>query len=368
MNEQPICSAPAPAHLEELIRDANAFTRIDEQFDEQIVRDANTFTHMDNDKQVYITKATFKRITFDYSAPKDHHFSDTLIWKHNCGYYISQEEAWIFGQWETNELLVFKSLCKNSQDEIKKFRKIEKPKDSWLYIQPEQSPRYHKNKECASMQSTLSRIFIPEQIRDRAKNAEEDCQGAGRKIIDEYRKYWRELEKEFESKYGDDWRTNEDRAQSFAYRINMHYKLNPPLKDFDIEERDNSGTTIIDNRSAQEISDNILYIINELLKWANENPKRAEMFVHYASRSFLGNYSDDIYGLWTGDNQDDVKKLMRYIHQKKLLLMNEIKELYIRSWIPELKFEESFLKQLGLEPCWNCIGPATTGEEVYFNL
>ena len=218
------------------------------------------------------------------------------------------------------------------------------------------------------MQSTLSRIFIPEQIRDRAKNAEEDCQGAGRKIIDEYRKYWRELEKEFESKYGDDWRTNEDRAQSFAYRINMHYKLNPPLKDFDIEERDNSGTTIIDNRSAQEISDNILYIINELLKWANENPKRAEMFVHYASRSFLGNYSDDIYGLWTGDNQDDVKKLMRYIHQKKLLLMNEIKELYIRSWIPELKFEESFLKQLGLEPCWNCIGPATTGEEVYFNL
>lgn len=308
-------------------------------------------------QEAYLTKASFKRIVSEREVGKDYRFMDTLVWNHNCGYVITEDQSWIFAKFEIRDLLMYKAFCVDIKEGVKNFYKKIEAHDSWRFIQKEQTPCYHSDADCMSMKSSYQGIIIPEQIRERAqKIAKDKSREAGQLVIDKYRQYWEELEREYKEKYGEDWRATRKYTEYFANRITMRYELDPPIRNIDVEERGNSGVNdeFVDNRSAQEISDSILERIEDLRKWASEDATRLLFFNRYAKLSWLGGSSRLIDNLWVGDNEDDVKKVLIEIHREKEEIIREMKELYMRLYIPDLRFDASFLESIGFRPCWNC--------------
>lgn len=309
---------------------------------------------------VFITKASFKRIVKEREVSNDYQFTDTIVWNHKCGYVITEEQSWIFTRWEIRDLLMYKAFCVDIKEGVKSFYKKVEVRDSWRYTQAEQAPCYHADKNCAAMHSPYRAIYIPIQIRIRAEEkAKKEGHDAGQLIIDKYREFWRGLENEFKEKYGDDWRTTREHTEQFANRVNMRYELDPPIRSFDVEEKGNSGINdeLFDNRSAQEISDSILGKIESLRRWASEDNRKCMYFNRYAKLSWLGNSTRPISNLWTGDSESEVKKVLKDIHLMKKEIMDELRELYMRLYIPDLKFDASLLKSIGFRPCYKCHDP-----------
>jgi hypothetical protein len=307
-------------------------------------------------QDVYITNASFKRIVANREVAKNYRFSDILVWRHNCGYCITEDESYIFAKWEVRDLLMYKVFCVDIKKGVNDFYNRLEVHDSWRFTQPEKTPCYHSDMNCSALHSSYKVVFIPEQIRNRALEKEkEKDRDAGQLIIDKYRQFWTELENEFEEK-SNVWRSEHKYVEQFVTRINMRYKLDPPIKAIDVEERDNSGINDkeIDNRSAQEISDNILRLIEDLRQWASEEESRCRFFNRYAKYSWLGSTDGPIKNLWFGDDEGDVKITLIEVHRRKREIVEEIKKMYMRLYIPELRFDSSFLDSIGFRPCYTC--------------
>lgn len=306
--------------------------------------------------EVYITKAIFKQIIKEGEVGNDYHFKDTLVWNHDCGYFITEKQSWIFisGTQEIHDLLKYKVICVDINKGIKTFYKKIEARDSWMFIQNEQTPCYHCNKDCESLKSSYLAIEIPYQIRENAEIAKKNGHEAGQIFVDRYRQYWKKLEKEFLKKYGEDWRTSKKHTDYFTNNINMHFKFDPPIRDIAVSERDNSGIIDnIDNRSAQEISDSILEKIKDLRKWATENPTRSLYFNKYAEMSQLEDFQNIIKNMWASDTNEN-EKIWGEIEIMKEEIIREMKELYMRLFIPNLKFDAPLLDSIGFRPCHKC--------------
>ena len=308
-------------------------------------------------REVYITNANFKKIVTSREVAKDYKFSDIIVWNHICGYCITEDESYIFAKWEARDLLMYKVFCVDLKKGATDFLKKIEVHDSWRRTQSEKAPCYHFDKNCLALHSPYNEVFIPDQIRDRALAKEkEEGREAGQLIINKYREFWVKLETEFETK-SNEWRSEHNYVEQFVNRINMRYQLDPPIRTFEVEEHNNSGVNEkeIDNRSVQEISNNFLRLIEELRLWASEEENRCNFFNRYAKYSWLANNNKPIQNLWNGDDELCVKETLKEVHRRKKEIADEIKKMYMRLYIPELRFDASLLDSLGFKACNKCI-------------
>ena len=283
----------------------------------------------------YITNANFRRITREFDVPrdKDFTFDDIIIWESPNGKVINKNHSYIFGWYEVNKLLLFKEFCKNTNLAVKHFyRKIEKPLDSYRYIDAEKSPAYHCDINCEALHSSFHRIEIPEKIREQGKE----------KVI-EFRSWWKSFENLRESK-----------PDAFAIKLNAKFDIN--LKDYEVEDRCNSGVhDMDDNRSVEEINNNIRHLFNELYSWAKKDKDRWHIFLRFKQMSFLGNSDDTIFTDMMNYTEDQIKDVLKKVHSKKEEITEELKRLYQRRYIPDLNFQTSLLESLGFVPCHICM-------------
>ena len=284
----------------------------------------------------YITNANFRRITRELDVPngKDFTFDDIVIWQSPKGTVLDKDQPYIFGWWEVNKLLAFKEFCKHF------YRKIEKPQDSFRYIDAERSPAYHCDINCEAMHSSLRRIEIPESIRKQGKE----------KVI-EFRTWWKENESLRESK-----------PDAFVAELNLIFHTD--LRNYEVEDRGNSGVyELDDNRSIEEIDNNIRDLFNGVFAWAKEDRKRWKIFLKFKHLSFLGN-SDNSINIDLGDySEGEVKEVLKHVHPIKEEIMEDLKKLYQRRYIPDLDFQTSLLESLGFVPCFTCVG-TVSGEMI----
>lgn len=281
----------------------------------------------------YITNANFRRITRELKAPRDKNFKfdDIIIWESPNGKVIDKNNPSIFGWWEVNDLLAFKEFCKDAKMAVNHFyRKIEKPQDSYRYIDAERCPAYHCDINCEAMHSSFHRIEIPEIIREQ-----------GQEKVMEFRTWWKNHEA-----------LREEKPDAFVAQLNLVFHTD--LRDYEVEDRSNSGVhEMDDNRSVEEINDNIRRLFYELLTWAKEDKDRLIIFLKYKRISFLWNR--DIYTELGKYSEYEIKEVLAVVHSRKEEIIEELKKLYQRRYIPELSFQTTLLENLGFVPCYTCM-------------
>lgn len=284
----------------------------------------------------YITNANFRRITREFDVPdgKNFTFDDIVIWRSPKGAVVDKDHPFIFGWWEVNRLLAFKEFCKDADLAVKHFyKKIEKPQDSFKYIEPERSPAYHCNINCEAMHSSLQRIEIPETIREQ-----------GKEKVKEFRNWWKDHESLRESDPG-----------AFVARLNIVFHTE--LSNYEVEDRSNSGVhELDDNRSIEEIDSNIRDLFNGLYAWAKKDRDRWKIFIKFKQLSFLGNSDNSINADLGIYSEEEVKEVLKHVHPIKEEITEELKKLYQRRYIPDLDFQASLLESLGFVPCFTCMG------------
>ena len=276
-----------------------------------------------NFSEMYITKANFKRIIREIDVPQDYKFEDLILWKAPDGKEYkgdwksnkSNVFTAIFSQWEKNHLLAFKAFCKGDTSLLKYiYNRIEKPTDSLRYIRAEKSPVYHSDINCPAMKSDYERIAIPEQIIKQGRDA----------VLD-FRRYWNEQSD-----------LREKDMSAFVARVNLIFSPNPPILDRDFESTTipNSGTqNIKDNRSVMEIN----------------------VCLEFGYLSGMGNSDKTIdRKLPNGLTEEELKRILVVIETYKKQISNQLQELYMRQYIPDLNLDDSLLKSLGFEPCYIC--------------
>lgn len=282
----------------------------------------------------YITNYNFNRITkgFDVPADKNFKFDDIVIWMSPTGKIIDQNNpTQLFARWDVNDLLIFKSFCKNTKLAASTFyRKLSKPQDSYRYVQSEKSPSYHKDANCERLNAEFERITIPEEIREQ-----------GIEKVKEFRNWWKENET-----------LRRENPIAFVAKLNIVFKTN--INELKIEIKENSGVKQINNYSIEEINDVIYKKFKELFSWAKENKKREDIFIRFAYISYMGNSCKPIIHNHTSYTETEIKEVLKYIHPRKLEIIQELKNLYLRTYNPKLEFEQSLLDELGFEPCAKC--------------
>lgn len=304
--------------------------------------------------QVYITEATFKQLTTMVELPKGFQFKDTLIWELSNGGEIGLDNPVIFSDVEIRDLLTFKAICQDSSlFNITVFKTIQVP-DSFRYIDAEQSPCYHIDKDCMALHSDYeyTPIKIPESFINRFPEGEK------KRMVGEYRKYFKLLKKEFERKYDKDWMDDKMHKSQFAARISMKFNvLEAEVFDRDEIGAKNSGVHNLMN-------DEIVYIKEDITEgfkslWEDEDRRKLWFEKKWLFRqSWLGDKKEDIFGDIEPYSQEDVKRILRGIHSiKRNSIINQLKHLYHIQYCPELKFDEKTLQKLGLRPCYTCCGP-----------
>lgn len=283
----------------------------------------------------YITNYNFRRITKGFEIPKnkDYKFDDTVIWISPDGIVYDQDNpSRLFARWDVNDLLLFKAFCKDTALAAGNFyRKLPKPQDSYQYIQPEKAPSYHNDPNCLALHSEFESIAIPEEIREQGKE----------KVI-AFRKWWNEHE---------DLRLENPKA--FVARINLAFHIN--IREFEVETKSNSGIREIDNITIAQINEAINKKFKDLFSWAKEEKKREIIFNTFAYLSYLGDKKDkQISNNPTQYSDDEIKEVLRYVHPRKMGIIQDLQNLYLKTYNPDLSFKSTLLEQLGFEPCYQC--------------
>ena len=285
----------------------------------------------------YITNYNFNRITTGFEVPKDKNFKfeDIVIWVAPSGVTIDKDNpTCLFAKWDVEELLIFKAFCKDAKLAKGTFyHKIPKPVDSYRYVQPEKSPAYHENPECERLHAEFERITIPEEIRKQGKE----------KVI-EFRQWWKEHE-----------HLRLTKPDAFVFRLNLNFHTN--VKTFEVETKNNSGIKCFENVTVREIDNEIYKKFFELYTWAKEDEKRLEIFNEYAYLSYLCRDPNNPKPLKFKDvsfSESDIIDVLKYVHPKKKEIIQSLKNLYVKTYNPNLEFDQTLLDELGFEPCGSC--------------
>lgn len=283
----------------------------------------------------YITNYNFHRITNGYKTPDDKgfRFDDTIIWISPDGKVIDKDNPTkLFARWDVEDLLLFKAFCKDTELAVGRFyRVLPKPQDSYMYVQPEKAPSYHDDPDCPGLHAEFERVLIPKEIREQ-----------GIEKVIEFRQWWRDHEYLRTSK-----------PDLFVFELNL--KFNLQIRSFEIEEKGNSGVKEIENCSLEKINESIDGKFKELFSWAKDEKKRLDIFIRFAYLSYLGAAKDrHIAYNPTKYTEEEIKEVLRQVHPKKLEIIKDLQNLYVKTYNPNLQFDNTLLEQLGFEACGYC--------------
>ena len=132
-------------------------------------------------------------------------------------------------------------------------------------------------------------------------------------------------------------------------------KFKTHIRSFDVETKGNSGVSEIENISIKRINDEIDYKMKRLVSWAEENEKRRDIFTQFAYLSYLGNSPEKhIMNNPTCFTEKEIKDVLRYVHPKKMEIIRDLRNLYIKTFNPDLSFDCNLLTKLGFTSCGMC--------------
>lgn len=296
---------------------------------------------------MYITKANFKQMMYELEIPHNFKFEDIVLWTFPNGKKIMGDcksasihvFSSMFSQKERNQLLLFKALCKGETYVMKHlYKKIEKPIDSMKYVQAEKQPVYHSDPHCSAMMSDYERVSIPEQVITQGKD----------RIIS-FRKFWiRNTE------------LREKDMSAFLEKLNKEIAPQTPIRISDIDRITipNSGCERIkENRSVSEINEDIYRIWTELANWLKEDKKRLNICVNCGYLSWKGKRPEPVESKILDRfrcSEAELKEQLAHIDSYKQQIREQLQELYMRTYISDLNFEDKLLDSLGFIPCHVC--------------
>ena len=171
---------------------------------------------------VFITVANSKRIL------------RKLDWKElNLEGEVYDRPIYFFNKKEEQSLLAYKEFLVNPERFVKDvYQKVE-IKDSYRYVYEGETPCYHKTEDCKRLNAEFCNFRIPEEIRNR-----------GIEMVQRFRIWFKNNRYLFEGK-----------EDVFEMRINAAFHMR--LKIEEIAPLKNSGTTIINNWTQEELKSKI---------------------------------------------------------------------------------------------------------------
>lgn len=237
---------------------------------------------------------------------------------------------YFFSKYEKNSLFAIQELLKDPE---KYFTEIYKPYesvDTYSYVYEGQQPAYHKFSSCPRLQSDYQNFEIPSDIKER-----------GPKVVQEFRD-WFEGVKHLLG----------DKPDIFAARLKARWGIVTNPKAIN---RDNSGTTAIENLTIKELESEINSLIREAGRFYHENDKNKEILKRFSKLAGYLASKKDIYNNDTNYSDEEVKELLRfYDNEYKRPLKKNLIEYYRLKLNPEIEMEGYFLERLGFNPCGHC--------------
>ncbi|MEX0597111.1 MAG: hypothetical protein WD512_11480, partial [Candidatus Paceibacterota bacterium] len=228
-----------------------------------------------------------------------------------------------------NALLAIQELLKDPE---KYFTDIYVPyesKDTYSYIYEGQQPAYHKYPSCPRLHSDYQNFEIPETIQEKGPNA-----------VNEFREWFEEVKHLME------------KPDIFVTQLHARWGIvtNPSAIN-----KSNSGFTITENSTVEELEDKIDSLIKEAGRFYYKSDNNTEILKRFSKFTFLAYKQDDIYNNDTGFTDEEVKELLKFYDEefkrplKKLLI-----EYYRLKLNPDIQMEGYLLKKLGFNPCGYC--------------
>lgn len=241
---------------------------------------------------------------------------------------VYPKKLYMFTSKELKYLLRYKTLMENPDGYFASFKALTKKKDSYTFVNEKSKPSYHKDINCECLKASFTNYIIPESI-----------QAEGAKKCREFRKWFRENEELLE----------ED-ASKFSELLKEKYGLSELQK----VEKDNTGIVQFIDLSVEELEkeiDELLASTGKFIHRKNVLPI-LKTYGNYYHKVKEGYTIPEI--TTTHTNKEIVDVLLEYKNQYKKPLENLLKTYFRAKYNPDLKYNESILKQLGFSPCRHC--------------
>lgn len=284
-------------------------------------------------ENVFITKSTFNIIVGELDIDK---ISEKLL---GVSVFDKTKIDYLYSN-QFKTILAYKYLSENpSQLFIYKKDKAKKAPKNYFLLETS-TPKFHLFPDCDSITHRWENMIIPIAIREK-----------GEKVIDEFREYLFNEFGRFSPK-----RYNE-LIDLIVTKINSKFQVNLSSDEISILDKENSGSTKAKNFSLKDLESNIIKFAEEYGLLCEKYP---DIFPKFTLKAFLSKNPDEIKFIPTEyfktNRKDEFVIILRDFYDKVQMPTFELlKQYYMVYFNPELKFEGSLLKQLGLKTCLKCI-------------
>ena len=237
---------------------------------------------------------------------------------------------YFFNHYEENSLLSIQELLDSPENYFTEIYKPVKIKDNDKFVYVGSNPSYHKNYNCHRLVADYKNYEIPTDIRDK-----------GPKEVEAFRKWFKTVQYLLEKD-----------PEIFIARLRARWGILTNVKSIKLE---NSGSTIFENESIEELKLDIAKLIKGAGRFYYASSKNKAILSAFSKFSFLGTSNEPIKNNRTRFSDKEVKALLSYYHKKfKQPLKDKLIKYYRLDLNPEIQMEGEILSQLGFNSCNSC--------------
>lgn len=250
---------------------------------------------------------------------------------------------YFFSKYEEKALLAIQELLKDPEKYFNEIYVPYKSEDTYTLVYEAKHPSYHKLTDCSRLNSNYENYEIPKEIKDR-----------GKEEVKEFRRWFETVKHLLE------------KPDVFVMRLQARWGIvtNP-----NAINRDNSGTTEIENLTIEELESKIDLKIKEAGRFYYYSAKNKTILHKFSKYSFLAFKMEPISNNDTEYSDLEIKELLRvYDNEFKKPLKKMLIEYYRLKHNPEIKMEGEILEQLGFRPCGDCYNKYNNLEDIFGKL
>jgi hypothetical protein len=179
-----------------------------------------------------------------------------------------------FSKYEENSLLAIKELLEDPDKYFTEIYVPYHPVDTYTYIYEGRSPSYHEFADCPRLNSDYENFEVPKEIRSQ-----------GHEVVEEFREWFETVKHLLE------------KPDIFVERLRIKWGIvtNPR-----VIKKDNSGNTIVDNYTIEELEEIIDSKIKEAGKYFYKSHKNLVILKKFSKNTFLAFKPDPIENNNTG--------------------------------------------------------------------
>ena len=237
---------------------------------------------------------------------------------------------YFFNNYEKNSLLAIKELLKNPENYFTEFYQPIERDENNNYVYQGSAPSHHKSFECPRLNSDYKNYEIPSDIIDQ-----------GLEVADEFRAWFKSVAYLLERD-----------PDAFVTRLYARWGILTNVKAIEIR---NSGSTKMDDRSIEEIKEDIDKLIKKAGRFYYASTKNKKILSAFSRLTFLAYKDEQIYNNETGYSDSEVKALLKYYDEKFKQPLKDTLILYYRLDLnPDIEMKGQYLERLGFHSCNHC--------------